>query len=318
MIKITYLKAQMNKPKFDFAVGGQAVIEGVMMRSKNFVAIAVRNEEKKILIKDFEFHSVISKRKYLNIPILRGVINMFEMMVVGMKALNWSADVFITEEPEKGENKPKSKVWQTIIFASNMVFSLVFAIVMFKFIPIYLTESLNKITPQLQDNYILYNLTDGLIKVLIFIIYIVAITYSKTIHRVFEYHGAEHKSVFNYEHETPLTPENATKESRFHPRCGTSFIIFVFLISILVYTFIPRHPDFVIHLLRRLAILPIIAGISYEVLKFSAKHSDNFFIKLFTMPGLAFQRLTTKEPSLDQLEVALAALKRTLELEAKQ
>jgi len=307
----------MKKPKFDFAVGGQAVIEGVMMRSKRFIAVAVRKKDGSIKIKDQAYQSLVQKHKWLNIPFVRGVINMFEMLFVGTKALNFSADEFVEEE-ESGEPKTKrNKTLDAVFLTFNVLISLAFAIFLFKFIPLYSTEWINKFIPGLEENYILYNAIDGGIKLLIFVLYIVAITFSKTIRRVFEYHGAEHKAVFNYEHDTELTPENSAKESRFHPRCGTSFIIFVFLLSIILYTFIPRHPDFVIHFARRIIVLPVIAGISYEVLKTSAKYSNMWWVKLFTVPGLTFQRLTTKEPDKSQLEVAIAALQRTLDLESQ-
>lgn len=311
----------MNSPKFDFAVGGQAVIEGVMMRSKNYIAVAVRDPNEKIVIKDFPFQSLIQKHKWLNIPIVRGVLGMFEMMIVGIKALNFSADIFAGNDtagdlPYNNRSYAK-KFLDGLIAFLNVCFSLGFALFLFKFVPLLLTEIINRYFPSLADNYILYNLVDAFLKFSIFIIYIVGIAMSKTIYRVFEYHGAEHKAVFNYEEGSELTIENSQKQSRIHPRCGTSFVIFVFLISVIMYTFIPRDPNFAMHLLKRLSVLPIIAGISYEVLKFSAKHMDSWWVKGFTLPGRLFQRLTTKEPDDSQVEVALAALNRTLELEEK-
>jgi uncharacterized protein YqhQ len=161
----------------------------------------------------------------------------------------------------------------------------------------------------------LYNLIDGFLKLLLFTLYIVLISLSKTIHRVFEYHGAEHKAVFNYEANTDLSVANSQMQSRFHPRCGTSFVVFVFLISVVLYTFLPRDPNFIMHFLKRIVWLPLVVGVSYEVLKFSAKHSKAWWVKIFTAPGMAFQGLTTKEPDDSQVEVAIAALNRTLELE---
>jgi uncharacterized protein YqhQ len=304
-------------PKFDFAVGGQAVIEGVMMRSKNYIAIAVRKKDNSIKIKDFPFQSIIQKHKWLNIPLLRGLIGMVEMMIVGFKALNFSSDEFEIEgEEARSESKKTNKFLDFIFIIGNLALSFGFAILLFKFVPLYLTEITNKYFSQVSDNYILYNLIDGFLKLLIFTIYIVLISLSKTIHRVFEYHGAEHKAVFNYEENSSLTVENSQKQSRFHPRCGTSFVVFVFLISVILYTFLPRDPDFILHFLKRVIWLPVVVGISYEVLKFSAKHTNSWWVKVFTAPGIAFQGLTTKEPSDDQVKVALAALKRTLELES--
>lgn len=306
----------MNKAKFDFAVGGQAVIEGVMMRSKNFIAIACREPKGGIVVKDFPFQSLINKYNFLNVPILRGVIGMLEMMAVGIKALNFSADVFAedVEKPETLKSKHR-QLLESLLVVLNVVVSLVFAIFIFKFIPLFITEFLNSEFPSLADNYILYNLVDGVLKFLIFIIYILVISKSETIYRVFEYHGAEHKAVFNYEEGTDLTISNSQKQSRIHPRCGTSFVIFVFLISVVLYTFMPRDPNFLMQFAKRVLLLPIVAGISYEILKYSAKHMESRFVKLFTYPGRLFQKLTTKEPSDDQVEVALKALTRTLELE---
>lgn len=303
-------------PKYDFAVGGQAVIEGVMMRSKNYIAIAVRKQDNSIKIKDFPFTSIIQRYKWLNVPLVRGVVGMVEMMIVGMKALNFSSDEFELEgEPARSEQK--TNPWLDVLFIiGNLALSFGFAILLFKFLPLYLTEISNKFFPQVSDNYVLYNLIDGVLKLLIFTLYIVLISMSKTIKRVFEYHGAEHKAVFNYEEHLELTVTNSQKQSRFHPRCGTSFVVFVFLISVILYTFLPRDPDFVIHFLKRIIWLPLIVGISYEVLKFSAKHTNSWWVKIFTAPGMAFQGLTTKEPNDAQVEVAIAALNRTLELES--
>jgi uncharacterized protein YqhQ len=309
-----------SKPKFDFAVGGQALIEGVMMRSKNFLAMAVRKDDGTILIEDQFYNSWVQRFKWANTPFLRGVINMFEMMIVGTKAINFSANEFIDEdEKEKEANKKKktNHLVESLLFALNIAFALALSIFLFKFLPLILTEGLNKLAPTIGDNYVLYNAIDGVLKLLIFVAYILLIMISKTVRRVFQYHGAEHMAVFNYEEGTPLTVENTAKQSRFHPRCGTSFIIFIFLISIVLYTFIPRHEVFWIHFTRRILILPVIAGVSYEVLKLSAKYSDSWWVKLFIAPGLAFQRLTTSQPDESQMEVAIAALKRTLELEEK-
>jgi uncharacterized protein YqhQ len=308
----------MSKPKFDFAVGGQAVIEGVMMRSKNFIAVAVRKENGEIVTKDQKFQSLIQKHKWLNIPLLRGVLNMFEMMVVGTKALNWSADIFAEEDSvTKEDRENKSQFWANVFFVFNLLFSLALALFIFKFLPLGATELLNKVFPAIEQNHFLYNFIDAVIKLTIFSGYIALISLSKTIRRVFEYHGAEHKAVFNYEEDSELTVENSAKQSRFHPRCGTSFIIFVFVISILIYMFIPRDPNFMINFVQRIAVLPIIAGISYEILKSTAKNMDKPWVKIFTKPGMFFQKLTTKEPDAEQLQVALVALKRTLELEEK-
>lgn len=303
-------------PKFDFAVGGQAVMEGVMMRSKNFIAIAVRKKDNSIKIMDFAFKSIIQKHKWLNIPLVRGVIGMIEMMIVGFKALNFSSDEFELEGEERPNPEQKTNPVLDILFViGNLALSFGFAILLFKFVPLYITELINNHAPSVAKNYILYNLIDGVLKLLIFSIYILLISLSKTIKRVFEYHGAEHKAVFNYEKHLELNVVNSQMQSRFHPRCGTSFVVFVFLISVILYTFLPRDPNFIMHFLKRIVWLPLVVGVSYEVLKFSAHHAGAWWVKIFTAPGMAFQGLTTKEPDDSQVEVAIAALKRTLELE---
>jgi len=311
------------KKKIDFAVGGQALIEGIMMRSPNFITISVRKKDGSIKSKNDPFKSITQKIKLLKIPILRGVVNMVEMMSVGMKALNFSTNEYFDEPIEDDAEKNKdekntsllSKTGQTILMIVNFIVALGFALFIFKFVPLFLTDLLSNYFPYLKENYLVYNLIDGLIKGTIFLLYIFGISLIPYFRRVFEYHGAEHKSIYAYEKELPLTVENAKKQSRFHPRCGTSFLFIVILISIIVYTFLPPDPNFAIKLAERIAILPLIAGIAYESLKLSAKFQNNFFVKLLTAPGLWFQKITTKEPDEKQLEIGLAALKDALSLE---
>lgn len=304
------------KPKFDFAVGGQALIEGVMMRSQNFVAWAVRKADGTIKIKDFTYNSLAQKYKFFNLPFLRGVVGMFEMMALGIRALNFSADEFIQdEEPDQPKSKPMPNWLANLFLVGNILVSLGFTILLFKYLPLLITEQIVKIPFMSDINYILYNFIDGVLKLSIFLLYIVLIGSFNDIKRVFQYHGAEHMAVFNYEAGTELSAENSNLQSRFHPRCGTSFIVFVFLISIIIYSFIPRDPIFWQHLLKRLIFLPVIAGVSFEVLKLSGKYAHNPIVKLFILPGLYFQRLTTKAPDHSQLEVAVAALQKTLDLE---
>ena len=189
---------------------------------------------------------------------------------------------------------------------------------MFKFLPLWLTDYLSSQFQILNEHFILFNLVDGVIKTVFFVAYIGLLGLTPSIHRVFQYDGAEHKSIYTYERGLELTPENAKKQTRFHPRCGTSFILVVFLISIMVYTFVPRQETFLLTFASRVLFLPLIAGIGYEFLKWSAKHQESLFVRALTAPGLWFQRLTTKEPDLEQLEVALSALKKALELEEGQ
>jgi len=305
--------------KIDFAVGGQAVIEGVMMRSNDFITVAVRRGSGDIELKDDPFKSITKKIKLLGWPFVRGVVGLVEMMIVGMKALNFSASVMI--EDEEGKKREEMTGKEKFVEKVMMVFSFVFAIGMslflFKFLPLWITEWISGFYEPLRQSF-LYNLIDGVLKTSFFILYIWILTLMPSIKRVFEYHGAEHKSIYTYEKGLDLKVENAKKQSRFHPRCGTSFILIVFMISVLTYTLLPRDPDFLMNFARRLAFLPLIAGISYEFLKFSAKHTDNKLMKAAISPGLWFQRLTTKEPDDKQLEVALKALDKALELEDKK
>ncbi|MBI2634599.1 DUF1385 domain-containing protein [Candidatus Peregrinibacteria bacterium] len=323
--------------KFDFAVGGQAVVEGVMMRSPNSITIAVRKPNGEISMKKRNYRTLTQRFKLLNVPILRGMINLFEMMIIGTDAINYSATVTseavtsettVTSEasnpspvsspaiPNKPSNVSKlSKFFEYLIFAISFILAIALSIFLFKFIPLWITTFLEAKSSYIQQNYIIFNLIDGALKMSIFLSYIFILSLIPNFRRIFEYHGAEHKSIFNYENNLPLTVENANRQIRFHPRCGTSFILIVFVISILVYTFVPKQPDFWTNLFVRVAILPFIAGISYEYLKLSAKHAKNPIVKALIQPGLWFQRLTTKEPDKNQLAVGLASLEQALAME---
>jgi uncharacterized protein YqhQ len=307
-----------NEQKFDFAVGGQAVIEGVMMRSNEFVTVAVRKEDGRIKVKDDPFKSISKRIKFLGLPFIRGIVGLGEMMMVGMSALNYSANQMI-EEPgqEDVEKTKKQKVGEGILFAFSFLFAISLSLFLFKFLPLWITEWVSNMYAPFK-NSILYNVLDGALKTSFFILYIVLLSFMPSIKRVFEYHGAEHKSIFAYENGCELTVENAKKQSRFHPRCGTSFIFIVFMISILIYTVLPRNPDFTINFINRMLLLPVIAAISYEFLKWSARQQTNPIMKLAISPGLAFQRLTTKEPDDQQIEVAIHALQKALDLETEK
>lgn len=307
----------------DFAVGGQAVIEGVMMRSPNSITIAVRKPNGGIKVKKDPYQTLTQKIKSLNIAIVRGVVNLFEMMVVGTKAINFSANESLEDDDpdakkdEKG-NVKKSTVMmivEGVMFAFSLIVALLFSLFLFKFVPLGITTYLDGKFAVIHDHYMLFNIIDGGIKASIFLSYILLLSLIPSFRRVFEYHGAEHKSIFTYEKKLPLIPENAAKQTRFHPRCGTSFIIIVFIISILFYTFLPRQETFLNNFLLRATFLPLVAGISYEFLKISAKYSDKAFIRMLIAPGLAFQKITTKEPDHKQLEVGLKSLEAALLME---
>lgn len=303
--------------EIDFAVGGQAVIEGVMMRSPNALTIAVRKPNGEMAIKKEKYQSVIQKFRALNIPIVRGVVNLFEMMVLGTNAINFSANESLDETPVNDEKATTTvgKIVEGIMFAISLVIALALSLSLFKVLPLWITTYIDANVPLVHENFLLFNIIDGVIKASIFLTYIYVLTLVPSFRRVFEYHGAEHKSIFAYENKEELTVKNAAKQTRFHPRCGTSFIIIVFIISILVYTVVPKQTTFLSNLALRVTVLPLVAGLSYEFLKISAKYADRAFVKLLIAPGLAFQRLTTKEPDSKQLEVGLRSLKEALKME---
>lgn len=306
------------KSKIDFAVGGQALIEGILMRSPNFNIIAVRDPQGKIIQKSDQYQNITRRIKLLNIPILRGVINMLEMMLIGTKALNFSSLISLSETPQHDEaSEQKVSFLGNLSVLFSLAFGLGLAILLFKFVPLWITDTLSHQWKVIDQNYLIYNLLDGVIKTILFVAYIALMSQLPDIKRVFRYHGAEHKSIMTYEKGLELTVENARSQTRFHPRCGTSFILIVFLISIFVFTLIPRNPDFLINFGLRLSLLPLIAGISYEFLKMSARFQDNFLLSCVSAPGLLMQRLTTQEPDDQMLEVALTSLKTALSKESE-
>lgn len=314
------------KPKIDFAIGGQALIEGVMMRSPNFISIALRRPNKRIKYKNYPFRSLIKKIKWLDVPIVRGMINLVEMMVWGIKTLNYSAAVYVEDETaklndKKAKPKKQNKSLQIILGIIygllTLAFSLALALFLFKFLPLWITTFFSTKIQIVSDQQIIFNLIDGVIKMSFFILYVFLISLIPDITRVFEYHGAEHKAVFTYEKGLPLTIKNAKPQSRFHPRCGTSFILVVVLLSIMIYTVVPQSDVFIVKFFQRLALLPLIAGISYELLKWTARHRDKKIMQLLVAPGLMFQKLTTREPDEQQLGIGLKALEKALELEKK-
>lgn len=304
----------------DFAVGGQAVVEGVMMRSPSSITIAIRKPNQEIKVKKKHYRTLTQRIRFLNIPILRGVINLFEMMIIGTNAINFSANESLEDDDTAKKNDTKEssrliKIFEYFMFGLSFILALTFSIFLFKFIPLWITTFLESKFAYIQENYIIFNLIDGVLKMSIFLLYIFLLSLLPSFHRIFEYHGAEHKSIFNYENHLPLNVNNAQKQIRFHPRCGTSFILIVFALSILVYTFVPKQPDFWSNLALRIAVLPFIAGISYEYLKLSARHMNQAIVRALVAPGLWFQRLTTKEPNEKQLEVGLESLKSALTME---
>lgn len=282
-------------------VGGQAVIEGVMMRAPESFVIAVRRQDNKIVVKKNKVR--IDNNKFFKKPFLRGLIGLYNALVLGVKALNFSAYHSMGEGSEEVNKKD-------IVIA--LILGLGLGVLLFIFLPLLLTDLLKYIFPVIGKSFLVFNAVDGVIRVIFFIAYIYIISFMKDIKRVFEYHGAEHKAIFTYENGLSLTVENAKKMSRLHPRCGTSFLLIVMIVSIFVFSLIPKDSHFLIKLSSRIVFLPIIAGISYEILKLSSKFKDNIFVNFLIMPGLWLQKITTREPDDSQLEVALVSLKEAL------
>jgi uncharacterized protein YqhQ len=283
-----------NKHK-KLTIGGQAVIEGVMMRSENYYSIAT-NKNKKIIVKTQPFKSWQKKNRLFSIPFIRGIVVLIETLILGIKTLIYSSNV------ELGKKNEKFSWWQ---IALTLLFSFVFALAIFKLIPLFIA---NLIKNQATLNTYSFNLIEGGAKLAIFIIYILIISSFKDVRRLFQYHGAEHKSVTCYEAGEKLTVKNVKKYSTLQPRCGSSFILMVIFVSIIVYLFIPFQYSFWTKYLLRILLLPIIAGISYELIKLAARHPNNLFFKIIISPGLLVQKLTTKEPDIMQMKTAIAAL----------
>jgi len=286
-------------------IGGQAVIEGVMMRAGNVWTVAVRNTEKDIVIKR---ENVRSLPKPLKLPVLRGVVALVQSLSIGIRALLYSAEASGHEE----ETPSSASLFFTVLAA------FVIGIGLFLLLPLYATKLLGIAFGSINNSSLIFNLVDGVIRVAVFLAYILSINMSREIRRIFEYHGAEHKAVHAYEAGETLTPENADKYSTLHPRCGTSFLIIVMLMSILIFSLIPKDWNFAGKFLSRLVLIPLIAGLSYEFIKISSKKMKNPFIRLAAAPGLYLQKLTTGEPSHEQLEVAIKALKEVLESGEKE
>jgi len=286
-------------------VGGQAVIEGVMMRSGNVYSIAVRNPEQEIILKK---ETIKKLPKYLKWPVMRGVVALVQSLSIGIRALLYSAEVSGHEE----ETPSTLSLYFTVIAAFAIGIGL------FLLLPLYSTKWLGIVFQSINESSLVFNLVDGVIRVAVFLIYILAITTSKDIKRVFQYHGAEHKVVHAFEAGEELTPENADKYSTLHPRCGTSFLLIVMMISILVFSIIPKDWPFLDKFLSRVILMPFIAGLSYEFIKLSSKKMNNPFIRMMAMPGIWLQKLTTGTPSHDQIEVAIMALKEVTNIDPQK
>ena len=291
-------------------IGGQAVIEGVMMRYKDKYAVAVRTEDQKIESKTWDAQDPTSKNKFLGFPVIRGVVNFIESLVVGMKALMYSSSFF--EEEEEKKSKAAKKGGEAVLTVLTMVLSLVIALGLFVVLPMFLSTLFRKVI----DNNIIIALIEGVIRLAVFILYVWAISLMKDMRRVYMYHGAEHKTINCFEAGEALTPAIVMKYTRFHKRCGTSFLFTVVLISIFFFAFI-NVEDPKLRLLFRILLVPVIAGVSYEVIRFAGRH-DNAFVNILSAPGKLVQKLTTREPDEDMIEVAIASVEAVIDWRAYQ
>ncbi len=305
-----------NSPEGELLVGGQALIEGVMMRSPGAYGVAVRRPDGSIVFQRGKVAGLAKRYPFLKLPVLRGVAVLFQSLAIGIRALNFSAEQAMPEsekpEAEKTADANPAAEKSNWAIAGSMAVGLVLGAVVFLLIPLWLTRLAEHSLFHGHLSSLAFNLLDGALRALFFLGYIFAISRMKDIHRVFQYHGAEHKVVFAWEKQVPLTVANARVQSRLHPRCGTSFLLFVLLVSILVFSLIPKTLPFAVMYGGRLLLVPVIAGLSYEVLRFTAKHQAAPLFALLVAPGLALQRITTQEPTDDMLEVAIAALEEAL------
>lgn len=277
-------------------IGGQAVLEGIMMKNKEKYAVAVRTPEGNIAIDVQTYEGVLAGNKLTKLPFFRGVFSFIDSLVLGMKSLNYSASFYEEESEEKNEKKEK------ILSAITMLVSIVFAIGIFMVLPYVISAFfLNDV-----QNESLVALVEGIVRIVIFITYILLISLMKDIKRTFQYHGAEHKCINCIEKGRPLTVDDVMKSSRQHRRCGTSFLLFVMLVSIILFFFIRVHNP-LLKIVVRLALIPVIAGISFEIIRLAGR-SNNIIVRAISQPGLWLQKLTTKEPDADMIEVAIQAV----------
>lgn len=307
-------------PEFDpdepMQVGGQALIEGVMMRAKGRIATAVRRADGTIVVQSQEFRSIVERHPRLKIPILRGAIGLIEMLYIGIKTLNYSANMAIDDSGKDDGMPAKSTTQASLILV--LIAAIVLALGIFFFFPLLATTWLLEI-----EQYPLrFNLVAGMIRILTLLAYLYAISMMKDIRRLFEYHGAEHKAVFAFEQNAPLTVLSALGFTRFHPRCGTSFVLLVMFVSIFLFSFLDMALLLVvdsltlpIRIATHIPFVPVVGGVSYEVLRFSAKRASSPLGRILVSPGLWLQQITTKEPDESQMEVSIVALRAALRRE---
>lgn len=285
-------------------IGGQAVIEGVMMKSPEGWSVAVRDPQGVI---NFKTVRTTKNHPFFRLPLIRGSVALFQALIIGIKAIEFSGNIAFQEEGEK----PLSP-WS---MALSIGMALVLAIALFKFLPLLAATGLGAVYEGVAKSSFLFNLIDGVTRVFIFFLYIMAIGFWGEMKRIYQYHGAEHKVIYAFEANEELTVENARKYTPFHPRCGTSFLLIVMIISIMAFMFIPQEWTFAEKLLARIVCIPLIAGIAYEAQRLSARVKDHPVMGVLVFPGMLLQRLTAHEPDDAQIETAIAALNEVLKLE---
>ena len=301
------MRRRKRKLRHYSGIGGQAVLEGVMMKNKDMYAVAVRKPDGDIAVEVDEYHGPAYGSKLKNIPFVRGVFVFLDSLILGLKSLNYSSSFYeeTKEKPSKldeGIDQVSQGHEDTFLMVFTTIISFAFAIALFMVLPYALSEMLGKYV----RNESMIAIIEGILRIVIFILYILLISLMKDIRRLFQYHGAEHKCINCIEKGRPLTVKNVKRSSRLHKRCGSSFILFVMLISIVLFFFI-RIDSYVWRVVIRLLLVPVIAGISYEIIRLAGK-TDFFLVKLISAPGLWLQRLTTKEPDEDMIEVAIRSV----------
>ena len=310
-------------PAFDpnepMQVGGQAVIEGVMMRAKGMIATAVRKPDGEIVVKKEEYHSLAERHPWLNLPVLRGAVGLLEMMIIGIRTLNYSAEIAIadTDKPAKEKSDEESGLVTASLMATFLL-ALALGVAIFFFLPLFVVTKVFTI----EQDPLLFNVAAGTIRIAILIAYLYSISLAKDVRRLFQYHGAEHKAVFTFEQNAPLEVSSALTFTRFHPRCGTSFVLLVMFVSIALFAGLDAvvltvhgSLSLTLRLLTHIPLIPVVGGLSYEVLKYSARHVATPVGRIIVAPGLWLQKITTKEPDESQMEVSLAAIKAALRLD---
>ena len=312
-----------NKPR---QIGGQAVLEGVMMRAPGSIATAVRRSDGSIIVKQAAFLSLTEKHKWLGIPVLRGAVGLIDMLYLGIESLNWSGEIAMMDAQRKqtktngngsfGTTSPKTQNRMGLIL--SLALALVFGLAIFFVTPLLITTKVFR----LEQTAFAFNLVAGGVRMVLLLGYLLIISFLKDIHRLFQYHGGEHKAVFAFELRDDLLPDVVQRRSRFHPRCGTSFLLIVMFVAIVSFAFLDLivkqftgTMTLPLRLVTHLPFIPVVGGLSYEIIRFSAKHSTTWWGRILIAPGLWLQRITTKEPDNSQVEVALVALRCALGLE---